>query len=63
MKIILTLQEVMKIIGTLSLEEINSHREYNWHSWKVSQGTSDCSTEFELIQEFKENSESAGVGK
>lgn len=55
MKLILTIQEVMKILGTLSLEEIQSHKDYNWHSLKVEQGTSDCSTDFELTPEFKNN--------
>lgn len=55
MKLILIIQEVMKIIGTLSLEEIQSHKDYNWHSWIVEQGTSDCSTDFELTSEFKNN--------
>lgn len=35
MKIILTEQQVMKIISGLSVEDIEQRLEYNWSTWAV----------------------------
>ena len=35
MKIILTNKEICKILATLSLEEIDNRKEYNWSVWKT----------------------------